>query len=103
MYPASFEYFAPASVEEALSLLERFGDEAKVMAGGQSLIPLMKLRFASPRALVDLNRIEGLDELYEDDGMLNVGGLVRHKRCERSGCRACFEADPARFVAAGAP
>jgi carbon-monoxide dehydrogenase medium subunit len=84
MYPAGFEYFVPASVEEALSVLERFGDEAKVLAGGQSLIPLMKLRFASPRALVDLNRIEGLDRLYEDDGMLNVGALVRHKTCERS-------------------
>ena len=84
MYPASFEYFAPASVEEALSVLERFGDEAKVLAGGQSLIPLMKLRFASPRALVDVNGIEGLDGLYEDGGMLNIGALVRHKDCERS-------------------
>src|SRR6266487_3094430 len=84
MYPPSFEYFAPTTLEEAADLLERYGDEAKVLAGGQSLIPLMKLRFASPRALVDLNRIEGLDGLYEDDGMLNVGALVRHKTCERS-------------------
>jgi aerobic carbon-monoxide dehydrogenase medium subunit len=84
MYPARFEYFAPSSVEEALSVLERYGDEAKVLAGGQSLIPLMKLRFASPRALVDLNGIDGLDELYEDNGMLNIGALVRHKACERS-------------------
>jgi aerobic carbon-monoxide dehydrogenase medium subunit len=84
MYPARFEYFAPASVEEALSVLERFGDEAKVLAGGQSLIPLMKLRFASPRALVDVNGIDGLDGLYEDNGMLNIGALVRHKTCERS-------------------
>jgi aerobic carbon-monoxide dehydrogenase medium subunit len=84
MYPARFEYFAPTTVEEAVSILERYGDEAKVLAGGQSLIPLMKLRFASPRALVDINRIPGLDELYEDNGMLNVGALVRHKVCERS-------------------
>lgn len=84
MYPASFEYFAPASLDEALSVLERYGDEAKVLAGGQSLIPLMKLRFASPRALVDLNRIGGLDQLYEDSGFLNIGALVRHKTCERS-------------------
>jgi carbon-monoxide dehydrogenase medium subunit len=84
MYPASFEYHAPASVEEALSLLERYGDEAKLLAGGQSLIPLMKLRFASPRALVDLNRIEGLDSIGEDDGHLAIGALVRHKDCERS-------------------
>jgi aerobic carbon-monoxide dehydrogenase medium subunit len=84
MYPASFEYFAPSSLDEALSVLERYGDEAKILAGGQSLIPLMKLRFASPRALVDVNGIDGLDELYEDKGMLNIGALVRHKACERS-------------------
>ena len=84
MYPASFEYYAPASVEEAIALLERYGDEAKLLAGGQSLIPLMKLRFASPRALVDLNRIEGLDAIGEDDGHLAIGALVRHKDCERS-------------------
>ncbi len=51
MYPATFEYHAPASLDEALALLERYGDEGKVLAGGQSLIPLMKLRFAAPRAL----------------------------------------------------
>ena len=68
MYPARFEYFAPETLEEALELLERYGDEAKVLAGGQSLIPLMKLRFASPRALVDINRIGGLDTLAEEDG-----------------------------------
>ncbi len=84
MYPASFEYYAPASVEEAIALLERYGDEAKLLAGGQSLIPLMKLRFASPRALVDVNHIEGLDSIGEDDGHLAIGALVRHKDCERS-------------------
>jgi aerobic carbon-monoxide dehydrogenase medium subunit len=84
MYPASFEYFAPSSMDEALSILDRYGDEAKILAGGQSLIPLMKLRFASPRALVDLNGISDLDGLYEDNGMLNIGALVRHKDCERS-------------------
>jgi carbon-monoxide dehydrogenase medium subunit len=84
MYPASFEYFAPTSVEDTLATLERFGDEAKILAGGQSLIPLMKLRFASPRALVDVNGIEGFDGIYEDNGMLNLGALVRHKACERS-------------------
>jgi aerobic carbon-monoxide dehydrogenase medium subunit len=84
VYPGSFDYFAPRSLDEALSILERYGDEAKVLAGGQSLIPLMKLRFASPRALVDINRIEGLDELAEEDGALSIGALVRHKACERS-------------------
>jgi len=84
VYPARFEYFAPTTLDEALEILERYGDEAKVLAGGQSLIPLMKLRFASPRALVDINRIQGLDQLYEDDGFLTMGALVRHADCERS-------------------
>jgi carbon-monoxide dehydrogenase medium subunit len=84
MYPARFEYFAPATLDEAQSILERFGDEAKILAGGQSLIPLMKLRFAAPRAIVDINRIPGLDGLAEDDGVLRIGPLVRHRACERS-------------------
>ena len=84
MYPATFEYHAPASLDEALALLERYGDEAKVLAGGQSLIPLMKLRFAAPRALVDINRIEGLDGLRETGEGLRIGALVRHKTCERA-------------------
>ncbi len=84
MYPARFEYLAPSTVEEAVTLLERFEDEGKVLAGGQSLIPLMKLRFAMPRALVDINRIDGLDGLREEDGYLEIGALVRHKTCERS-------------------
>ena len=84
MYPARFEYHAPQSVDEALTILERYGDEGKVLAGGQSLIPLMKLRFASPKALVDINRIEELDSIEEDNGFLSIGALVRHKDCERS-------------------
>ena len=84
MYPASFEYFAPTSLDQALETLERFGDEAKVLAGGQSLIPLLKLRVTAPRALVDINRVEGLDGLAEKGGRLRIGALVRHKTCERS-------------------
>jgi carbon-monoxide dehydrogenase medium subunit len=84
MYPSTFEYHAPSSLEEALSVLDRYGDEGKVLAGGQSLIPLMKLRFASPRALVDINRIPGLDEISEGADGLRIGALVRHKDCERS-------------------
>ncbi len=84
MYPATFEYFAPSSLDEAVSILERFGDEAKVLAGGQSLIPLMKLRFATPRALVDINGIESLEGLGEQGGQLRIGALVRHKTCERA-------------------
>jgi carbon-monoxide dehydrogenase medium subunit len=85
VYPAAFEYFAPTTVDEALEVLARYDEgEAKVLAGGMSLIPVMKLRFAAPRALVDINRIEGLDTLGEDGGALRIGALVRHKTCERS-------------------
>jgi aerobic carbon-monoxide dehydrogenase medium subunit len=84
MYPGSFEYFAPTTLEEALDVLERFGDEAKVIAGGQSLIPLMKLRFAAPEAIVDINGIEGLDAIDQAGGGLRLGALVRHKTCEGS-------------------
>jgi carbon-monoxide dehydrogenase medium subunit len=84
MYPASFEYLAPSSLEEALAILGERGDAAKVMAGGQSLIPLMKLRFAAPETVVDLNRIGGLDHLAEEGGALRIGALVRHRTCERS-------------------
>jgi carbon-monoxide dehydrogenase medium subunit len=84
MYPGRFEYFAPASLDEALATLDRFGEEGKVLAGGQSLVPLMKLRFASPAALVDIGRLEGLDGLSEEDGELRIGALVRHRTCERS-------------------
>lgn len=85
MYPASFEYFAPDTLDEALEILGRYDEgEAKVLAGGMSLIPVMKLRFAAPRALVDINRIGGLDTLAEDGGQLRIGALVRHKTCEQS-------------------
>ena len=84
MYPSSFDYFSPDTLEEALELLDRFGEEGKVLAGGQSLIPLMKLRFASPRAVVDINRLPGLDGLSEQDGGLRIGALVRHRECERA-------------------
>jgi aerobic carbon-monoxide dehydrogenase medium subunit len=84
VYPVSFEYHAPTSLDEALAILERYDGEAKVLAGGQSLIPLMKLRFAAPEALVDINHIDGLDGLVEENGKLRIGALVRHRTCERS-------------------
>jgi aerobic carbon-monoxide dehydrogenase medium subunit len=85
VYPAAFEYFAPATLDEALDVLGRYDEgDAKVLAGGMSLIPVMKLRFAAPRALVDINRIGGLDTLAEEDGRLRIGALVRHKTCERA-------------------
>ena len=78
MYPARFDYAAPSSLDEALSLLSERGDEAKALAGGQSLIPLMKLRFATPELIVDLNRIPGLDYIEESGDQLRVGALARN-------------------------
>jgi carbon-monoxide dehydrogenase medium subunit len=85
MYPSRFRYEAPRSLAEAISLLHEGGGEAKVLAGGQSLVPLMKLRFATPELLVDINNIGGLDYHREDaDGTLHIGALCRHADLERS-------------------
>jgi carbon-monoxide dehydrogenase medium subunit len=84
MFPPRFDYLAPSSVEEALDVLAERGDEAKVLAGGQSLIPLLKLRFAAPEVLVDINRVPGFDTLSEENGWLRIGPLVRHRDAERS-------------------
>ena len=84
MFPSQFEYHAPASLDEALALLAEHADEAKVLAGGQSLIPLMKLRFAAPPIIVDINRIPGLDGITEEGDTLRVGALVRNRALERS-------------------
>jgi carbon-monoxide dehydrogenase medium subunit len=84
VYPARFEYTVASTLEEVIATLSERGDEAKVLAGGQSLIPLMKLRFATPEVLVDLNGVPGLDYLEERGGELCIGALVRHKTCEKS-------------------
>ena len=84
MYPARFEYTAPSTLEEVIATLTERGDEAKVLAGGQSLIPLMKLRFAMPGVIVDLNDVPGLDSIEEHEDGLRIGALVRHKTCEKS-------------------
>ena len=78
MYPSEFEYFAPRTISEAIELLGRYGDDAKVLAGGQSLVPMMKLRIASQRYLIDINRIEGLGDLRRDGDRLVIGALCRH-------------------------
>ena len=78
MYPAEFEYFSPRTLGEALALLARHGDDAKILAGGQSLLPMMKLRIASPRYLVDVNGIEGLSGLRRVGDQLVIGALCRH-------------------------
>lgn len=84
MFPAAFDYSAPSSLAEALSILKERGDDAKVMAGGQSLIPLLKLRFSQPALVVDIGRLPGLAEIKRDDGHVRIGALVRHVDVERS-------------------
>ncbi|MGH3872634.1 MAG: FAD binding domain-containing protein [Pseudonocardiaceae bacterium] len=85
MYPSRFHYEAPRSLDEAFSLLQTYGDEAKLLAGGQSLIPLIKLRFAAPAVIIDMNNIPGLGYHEEDaDGSLRIGALCRHRSLERS-------------------
>jgi carbon-monoxide dehydrogenase medium subunit len=84
MIPAVFEYHRPSTLPDAIALLGRLGEDAKVLAGGQSLIPLMKLRLASPRHVVDLNRITGLGSIAERDGALVIGALVRESELEAS-------------------
>lgn len=82
MKPAAFAYYAPRSLDEAVALLARNGSEAKILAGGQSLVPAMNFRMARPAALVDINRIPGLDGIVAEDGWLRLGALVRHARLE---------------------
>ncbi len=83
MFPRSFDYLAPESMDDALSMLAEHGEDAKVLAGGQSLIPLMKLRFAAPDYIIDINRIPDLGSMHEN-GSLSVGALVRTHDIERS-------------------
>jgi aerobic carbon-monoxide dehydrogenase medium subunit len=86
MYPSRFAYEAPRSLTDAIGLLHDGGDEAKILAGGQSLVPLMKLRFATPQLVVDINNVAGLDYHRADpDGTLRIGALCRHADLERSG------------------
>jgi carbon-monoxide dehydrogenase medium subunit len=84
MIPAPFDYHAPASLADAIGLLQQHGDDAKVLSGGQSLLPLLKLRLASPFHLVDIGRIPGLEYIKEEDGYLKIGGRTRESALERS-------------------
>jgi carbon-monoxide dehydrogenase medium subunit len=84
MYPRAFHYHRAGSLQEASAMLSEFGDEAKVLAGGQSLIPLMKLRYANPKHLVDLNFIDGASYIREEARTLCFGALTRHAEIERS-------------------
>jgi carbon-monoxide dehydrogenase medium subunit len=82
MKPAPFDYQAPGSIEEALSLLREYGDEAKLLAGGQSLVPAMNFRVVQPSVLIDLNRIEELSYLHEDGPVLRIGAMTRERTLE---------------------
>ena len=84
MIPPQFEYFAPETLDEAISLLDDHGPEATVLAGGQSLIPLMKLQLALPAYVVDINRIAGLADITDDDCCLRIGSLTRESDLDRS-------------------
>ena len=84
MIPAAFDYHAPNTIGEATALLARLGEDAKILSGGQSLIPLMKLRLASPAHVVDINGIPGLSGIREADGFLRIGSLTRESELEES-------------------
>ena len=84
MYPPTFEYQAPDTLEGALAALAELGDEGRVLAGGQSLIPMMKLRLATPAHLVDINRISDLSYVRRENGSLCIGALARHNDVVRS-------------------
>jgi len=84
MKPAPFNLLRPKSVDEALALLQAHGEKAKILAGGQSLVPLMNFRLAQPHNLIDLNGVEGLDPIRLDDQTLSLGAMVRQRDVERS-------------------
>ena len=99
MLPARFDYVAASSVEEAIAAKAEGGDEARILAGGQSLLPMMKLRFATPSKLVDINRIDGLDAIRSHNGHLHVGALVRHADIAASGAVSGAVASAAPWIA----
>ena len=102
MIPRSFEYFSPRTIEEAIALLQKHGPDAKLLSGGQSLIPMMKLRLVSPEYIVDINRIPGLDYISESDGHLKIGALAREHELESSEAvktRFPILADTAKVIA----
>lgn len=84
MIPGKFDYYAPTSLDEALSLLQTHGDDAKILAGGQSLIPAMRYRLAVPEVLIDINSIGGLEYVREDNGHLAIGAMTREVALEDS-------------------
>jgi carbon-monoxide dehydrogenase medium subunit len=84
MIPAAFDYHSPATLDEALVLLDRHGDKAKILAGGQSLLPMLKLRLGQVGVLVDIGRVPGLEYIKEEGGVLKIGAATRESALERS-------------------
>ena len=84
MIPPAFEYLRPKTLPEAVAMLQQHGEDAKILSGGQSLIPMMKLRLARPSHLIDINRVTGLSYIKEDGGFLKIGGLTRESELEAS-------------------
>jgi aerobic carbon-monoxide dehydrogenase medium subunit len=84
LIPDSFDYLAPTSLPEAITLLEKHGDDAKILAGGQSLIPILRFRLANPSVLIDINRIGDLEYIQETDGVLHIGALTREAELDSS-------------------
>jgi carbon-monoxide dehydrogenase medium subunit len=84
MIAQSFQYESPGSLSEAISLLNKYGDDAKILSGGHSLIPMMKLRLATPAYLIDINGIPGLSHITEENGVVRIGALVREAEVEHS-------------------
>ena len=105
MKPAPFEYFAPDTFPEALTLLAEHGDDAKILAGGQSLVPMMNFRLVRPKVLIDINRIDSLAYIRESDGRLHIGAMTRHRDVERSPLVERFNGllfDSIRYIGHGA-
>src|SRR4051812_37051230 len=84
MKPAAFDYFAPASLDEVVALLGKHGQNAKLLAGGQSFVPMANFRVLRPEVVIDLNRIGSLDYVIERDGGIAIGAMTRHRTVERS-------------------
>src|SRR5262249_23932895 len=78
MIPNNFEYFAPKTIEEALMLIDKYGEDCKILSGGHSLIPVLKLRLAAPAVIIDIGRIKELKTIAVDDGAVRIGGGVTH-------------------------
>ncbi len=102
MIPGEFDYYSPTSLDEALALLRQHGDDAKILAGGQSLIPAMRFRLAAPKVLIDLNRVTGLSHITEVNGHLAIGALTRESDVDESALvkqKYPLLADTARVIA----